>query len=151
MDRMNVGAESGGEKRGRAQGLAASLLLFVFAAACAGPAQQVKPQPRQAAAAPKPGRWQEGIASYYADVLHGRTTASGQPYDRDAATCAHRTHRFGTILEVQRLDDGRTVQCRVNDRGPFVKGRIVDLSRRLAAELGILDAGLTRVRIAPVH
>lgn len=125
------------------------LSVVLVAAACATTSQPTtssrKPAPKRDAAG-----WQVGIASFYADSLHGRKTASGQPYDRNAATCAHRTHRFGTVLRVELLENGRAVQCRVNDRGPFVEGRIVDLSKSLAAELGLLDRGLARVRIAPV-
>lgn len=107
-------------------------------------APERKPAPQR-----KP-TWEEGFASYYADRLHGRPTASGEPYDRNAATCAHRTHRFGTRLRVTNLATGRQVECRVNDRGPFVQGRVVDLSRALARELGLLEKGLARVRVQPV-
>jgi rare lipoprotein A len=126
--------------------------LALFASACATSRQETvtaKPERTQG-----PGRqpaWQEGLASYYHDSLHGRLTANGQRYDREAATCAHRTYKFGTQLHVQSVETGKTVQCRVNDRGPFVKGRIVDLSRRLARDLGMLDKGVARVRIAPVQ
>jgi len=136
------------------------IALALFASACATARQETTtaraPQRTGEAGpkpAPKPGRaskWQEGLASYYADSLHGRRTANGDRYDRNAATCAHRTHKFGTRLLVQSVDTGKTVQCSVNDRGPFVKGRIVDLSKRLARELGLLDRGVGKVRIAPV-
>lgn len=94
---------------------------------------------------------EKGVASYYADVLHGRLTASGQPYDKNAETCAHKTHRFGTKLEVRVVDTGRKVVCRVNDRGPFVSGRIVDVSRALAARLGLLERGVARVEVRKVE
>lgn len=93
---------------------------------------------------------ERGQASFYADSLHGRPTASGEPYDRNANTCAHRTHRFGTRLAVTLRDSGRKVVCRVNDRGPFVSGRVVDLSRRLARELGIIERGVADVVVVPV-
>ena len=130
--------------------LAAILLALALGAGCATARQETVPdaKPSRQTASPK---WQEGIASYYHDSLHGRLTASGQPYDRDAATCAHRTHRFGTVLRVELVETGAAVQCRVNDRGPFVKGRVVDLSNRLAKELGLIERGLARVRIAPVQ
>ncbi len=138
--------------------LPASQGLILLTSACATGKQETSTASRlKEEAGPKPapkmGRqpaWQVGIASYYADSLHGRKTASGQPYDRNADTCAHRTHKFGTKLLVQVVETGQTVQCRVNDRGPFVKGRIVDLSKKLARDLGLLDRGLTKVRIAPV-
>lgn len=91
---------------------------------------------------------EEGIASWYGREFHGRRTASGEIYDMHALTAAHRTLPFGTLLEVYNLDNGRSVQVRVNDRGPFVKGRILDLSRAAAEELGMVTAGLARVRIA---
>ncbi len=91
-----------------------------------------------------------GLASYYADRFHGRRTASGEPYDRDAFTCAHPRARFGTRLRVTDLATGRSVVVRVNDRGPFVKGRIVDLSLAAARALGIVERGLARVRVEPL-
>lgn len=94
-----------------------------------------------------PTRAEEGIASYYAASLEGRSTASGEPYRGAQATCAHRTHPFGTKLRITELRSGRSVVCRVNDRGPFVKGRVVDLSASLARELGIVKQGLAKVRV----
>jgi len=132
-------------------GLCAALLL---AAGCATASQATTQKAPPARATPRRDAgpaWQVGLASYYADSLHGRKTASGQPYDRNAATCAHRTHPFGTVLRVELVEDGRAVECRVNDRGPFVRGRIVDLSRRLAEELGLIERGVAKVRIAPVR
>jgi len=93
---------------------------------------------------------EEGIASYYARSLEGRRTASGEPYRGAAATCAHRTHAFGTRLRVTLLRTGQSVVCRVNDRGPFVEGRVVDLSSHLARELGIVEQGIARVRVEPL-
>jgi len=127
--------------------LAALLFALLLGAGCATARQETVRDERTRTAP----AWQEGLASYYHDSLHGRRTASGQPYDRNAATCAHRTHRFGTVLRVESVETGKVVQCRVNDRGPFVKGRIVDLSRKLAADLGLLERGVARVRVAPVE
>ena len=90
---------------------------------------------------------QTGLASYYHDRFHGRTTASGETYDRDALTAAHRTLPFGTVVEVRNLENGRSVRVTVNDRGPFVEGRIIDVSRRAARELGFLDQGLVEVSV----
>lgn len=100
--------------------------------------------PRPATEAPP---LQEGLASYYGDQFHGRSTASGEPYDKDAMTAAHRTLAFGTMVRVTRVDDGRAVVVRVNDRGPFVEGRIIDLSRKAAEQLGMIADGVVRVRI----
>lgn len=90
---------------------------------------------------------QVGSASYYANVLAGRRTASGIPYDPSAAVAAHRQLPFGTRLRVHNLANDRTVEVEVVDRGPFAKGRILDLSRSAARELGFIRQGHTRVRI----
>jgi len=94
---------------------------------------------------------QGGIASWYGPRFHGRRTASGERFDQDKMTAAHRTLRFGTIVVVTKPKNGRSVEVRINDRGPFIRGRIIDLSRAAAAELGIKKAGLARVRILPIH
>ncbi len=101
----------------------------------------------RAEAAPRP---ETGLASYYEDELQGRPTASGQPYDARRLTCAHRSHPFGAWLEVTNLDNGRKVRVMVNDRGPFVKGRVVDLSREAARQLRLIGRGLVRVRVVRV-
>lgn len=88
-----------------------------------------------------------GGASWYGPGFHGRRTASGERFDQNAMTCAHRTARFGTHLRVTDTRTGRSIVCRVNDRGPFVSGRIVDLSKAAAARLGILSRGTARVTI----
>lgn len=88
-----------------------------------------------------------GLASYYADRYHGRTTASGETFDTHALTAAHRTLRFGTLVKVTQLDNNRSVIVRINDRGPFVEGRVIDLSRAAAEELQITRAGLAKVKV----
>lgn len=88
-----------------------------------------------------------GIASYYADKYHGRTTASGEVFDTGKLTAAHRTLAFGTIVRVTHLASQRSVTVRINDRGPFVKDRVIDLSRAAARELQIEDAGLAKVKV----
>lgn len=105
------------------------------------------PSGRPAAAAASQS--EQGKASYYADKFEGRPTASGEPYRKGEMTAAHRTLAFGTLLEVKRAD-GRSVVVRVNDRGPHVRGRIVDLSRRAAEELGIVREGVVDVEIRVV-
>jgi rare lipoprotein A len=114
------------------------------------------------AAGPRgPAAWQAGAeeahesgrASWYGTPEDGfayRTTACGETMDPDAWTCAHRSLPFGTIVLVENLLNGRTAMLRVNDRGPYVGGRIIDLSRRGADELGILRLGVVPVRIRPV-
>ena len=93
------------------------------------------------------GRFQEGIASWYGDDFHGRITASGEVYDMYDMTAAHLMLPLGTIVEVMNLSNGRSVRVRINDRGPYIKGRILDLSYAAAKELGMLGCGTTRVRI----
>jgi rare lipoprotein A len=87
------------------------------------------------------------MASYYARSFEGRTTASGVPYDGRAMTCAHPTFPFGTLLRVTDLESGKSVLVKVTDRGPFARGRIVDLSWAAARELGMLTRGLARVAV----
>lgn len=96
---------------------------------------------------PRPLETVTGVASYYSDRLHNRITASGIPYDKNALVAAHRTYPFGTVLRVTNLANDRVVTVRVVDRGPFIKGRILDLSRRAAEELDFITAGLTEVLI----
>lgn len=89
-----------------------------------------------------------GKASYYADSLAGNTTASGDIYDPQAFTAAHRDLPFGTVVDVRRIDTGAVVRVRVNDRGPFGDAqRIIDLSRRAATELDMLRAGVVHVEL----
>ena len=91
-----------------------------------------------------------GLASYYGEDFQGRPTASGQPYDAKGLTCAHRSHPFGAVLEVTNLENGRKVRVMVNDRGSFKKGRVVDVSREAARQLGMLKRGTARVRVVRV-
>lgn len=88
-----------------------------------------------------------GMASFYGREHHGGPTASGERFDMRAMTAAHRTAPMGSKLKVTNLRNGRTVVVRVNDRGPFVRGRIIDVSRGAAEALGFVGAGLTKVSI----
>jgi rare lipoprotein A (peptidoglycan hydrolase) len=100
------------------------------------------------------GLTETGTASWYGHPYHGRPTASGEIYDMEKFTAAHRTLPFQTWLEVTNLSNGKHVEVRVTDRGPFVDGRILDLSHAAAQEIDMLRAGTTRVRlkvIAPPH
>ena len=85
---------------------------------------------------------QQGKASYYSRIFSGRKTASGERLHPDSLTCAHRTYPFGTKLKVYNPANGRSVIVRVTDRGPFVRGRIIDLSWRAAKELDIISKGV---------
>ncbi len=88
-----------------------------------------------------------GLASYYSDLFHGKPTASGELYDKDKFTAAHKTLPFGTTIKVTRLDNGKSVQVRVNDRGPYISGRIVELSRAAAEKIGLVTDGVARVKV----
>ena len=88
-----------------------------------------------------------GMASYYGKKFHGRRTASGEPFDMNAMTAAHKTLPFGTKLRVINPNNGKTVVVRINDRGPFTKGRTIDLSRSAAQEIGIVSSGHGRVEL----
>ncbi|EGV28745.1 rare lipoprotein A [Thiorhodococcus drewsii AZ1] len=93
------------------------------------------------------GYVQKGIASYYHDSLNGRRTASGQVYNKNRLSAAHKTLPLGSKVRVTDTRTGRSVVVKVNDRGPFVKGRIIDLSRKAARELGIVKRGVARVEL----
>ena len=90
---------------------------------------------------------QQGVASFYSDYFHGRTTASGETFNQQELTAAHKSLPFGTRVRVVRTDTGQEVEVVINDRGPFVKGRVIDLSRRAAKKLGMLNRGVAPVLI----
>jgi rare lipoprotein A len=90
---------------------------------------------------------QNGMASYYGPELHGRRTASGERFNHHGMTAAHRSAAFGSRLKVTNLANGRSVVVRVNDRGPFVRGRIVDVSAGAARQIGMHGRGVARVRV----
>lgn len=90
---------------------------------------------------------QKGTASYYAKSWTGRKTANGDRLHHDSLTCAHRTHKFGTLLKVKHMGNGREVIVRVNDRGPYGRGRIVDLSWGAAKALGMISQGVAKVEV----
>lgn len=92
-----------------------------------------------------------GKASYYADKYHGRKTANGEIYHKNKLTCAHKKLPFGTICKVTNLANGKSVKVRVNDRGPFVKGRIVDLSYKAMKIVDGLKAGVIEVELEIVQ
>ena len=88
-----------------------------------------------------------GIASYYGRRFHGRRTASGEPFDMHGFTAAHRTLPFGSLVRVTNPRNGRSVTVRINDRGPFVRGRTIDVSRAAAEELGMIARGHASVEL----
>jgi rare lipoprotein A len=93
------------------------------------------------------GYGEEGIASWYGGNFHGKTTANGEVYDMYGMTAAHKLLPFGTMVRVTHLENGRSVIVRVNDRGPFVENRIIDLTRAGAEQLGMIQTGTARVRV----
>jgi len=90
---------------------------------------------------------EEGVASYYADKFNGRKTASGATFRQNKLTAAHRTLPFGTRVKVKNISNGKTVKVTINDRGPFVQGRTIDLSKKAAQKLGILQQGIAPVKL----
>jgi rare lipoprotein A len=94
-----------------------------------------------------PGGSETGIASWYGHPYHGRAAANGEIYDMEKMTAAHRTLPFGTWVRVTNLTNGKTVDVRIIDRGPFVEGRIIDLSHAAAGAIDLLGPGIARVRV----
>lgn len=92
-------------------------------------------------------RSQKGMASYYHDSFHGRKTASGQRYNKNRLTAAHKTLPLGTKIRVTDTRTGRSIVVKVNDRGPYARGRVIDLSREAASELGMIGKGVSRVEL----
>ncbi|MBI5638598.1 MAG: septal ring lytic transglycosylase RlpA family protein [Nitrospinae bacterium] len=93
------------------------------------------------------GYEEKGTASWYGPDFHEKPTANGETYNQDAVTAAHRTLPFNTLVLVENLDNGRSVVVRVNDRGPYAKERIIDLSNRAATEIGMVGTGTARVKL----
>ncbi|MHC2993001.1 lipoprotein [Pontibacter sp. HJ8] len=96
------------------------------------------------------GYTEEGKASYYSNKLHGRKMANGDRYHKGKLTAAHRTLPFGTKVKVTNLQTNKTVKVKITDRGPFVKGRVVDLSEAAARRLDYIDAGIAPVKVKVV-
>jgi rare lipoprotein A len=113
--------------------------------ACAGRAP-ARPQVPTASAAPSPGV-ETGMASWYGNPYHGRRAASGEIFDMEKLTAAHRTLPFGTRVRVTETKSGHSVEVRINDRGPFAEDRIIDVSRAAARRLGLLGSGKALVRL----
>jgi peptidoglycan lytic transglycosylase len=115
------------------------LLALVAPVGCAGTAPSVGPSLERDV--------QVGFASYYDSRFHGARTANGERYDEKALTAAHRTLPFGTRVQVTNLSNGRSVIVTITDRGPFARGRVIDVSRRAARRLDFLRDGTARVRL----
>lgn len=120
----------------------------VAAAALAALLTIAAPTGSLAAQAAAPAPFETGLASWYGVPFHGRLTASGERYDMEAMTAAHKTLPFGARVLVRCLDTGLSVEVRVNDRGPFVSGRIIDLSAAAGRALSMESRGLARVELS---
>jgi len=94
-----------------------------------------------------PGHTQDGVASYYHDRFHGRKTASGAAYNKNALSAAHKSLPLGTEVRVTDARSGKSVIVKINDRGPYAKGRVIDLSRAAAREIGLTKKGLAKVKV----
>lgn len=140
------------------------LALAVFAASCAAPAVPTEPPALMSSASPAPPAAamqarppapsaggqvyrETGIASWYGKEFHGRKTASGEIFDMYGVSAAHRTLPLGTFIRVTNLDNFKSIKVKVNDRGPFVKTSILDLSLGAARDLGFVEQGTARVKI----
>ncbi|MFN3228326.1 MAG: septal ring lytic transglycosylase RlpA family protein [Asticcacaulis sp.] len=158
-------------------GLGAIALLLILLSACAGPRYDVRgdipggKRGREPAVArgeggyhsgslrpytvrgktyyPRiPDRYEEtGVASWYGDAFHGKPTSNGEVFNMWALSAAHKTLPLPSVVEVTNLENGRSIRVRVNDRGPFIDGRLIDLSRGAAEDLGILRQGMGKVRV----
>ena len=124
--------------------IALLLLAFLLGGGCAARAAGSKPSGPDAT---REGFVQTGVAAYYATAFHGRRTASGAIYDERDLTAAHRTLPFGTRVRVTHLENGKEVVVTINDRGPFTKGRVIDVSREAARRLDLIRDGVARVRL----
>lgn len=106
--------------------------------------------PEVVAPSTEPEPFERGVASWYGLPFHGRRTANGERFDMNALTAAHKTLPFGTLVKVRSLVNGREVVVRINDRGPFTPGRIIDLSHAAAKAIGLLGIGTKRVSLTLV-
>ncbi len=130
----------------------AAILLLVLACVWASSGCAGRPPVRDRAPLDRPagypvGHVERGVASWYGPGFHGHKTSNGEIYDMHRLTAAHRTLPLGSIVQVRSVATGKTVTVRINDRGPFAKGRIIDLSQAAAQTLGMLGAGTDRVEL----
>ncbi len=126
------------------RGLMVAALMALVLSGCAKRKRVAVP------ATPGPGFTEAGIASWYGRPYHGRRAASGEIYDMEKLTAAHRTLPFDSVVRVRNLENQRGVRVRINDRGPFVEGRIIDLSRAAARRIRMLGPGTAQVRLEVV-
>ena len=134
-------------RRAKCSGQLVAMLALAALASC-GSSRGVSTGSPQA---PRNAYTQKGLGSYYADKFNGRATASGTIYRASEMTAAHNTLPFGTIVRVTNTRNGRSVDVTVTDRGPHTKGYIVDVSRRAAVQLGIIEAGVVPVQLTVIR
>jgi peptidoglycan lytic transglycosylase len=134
-----------GKPRRSARCVGLAVVIMCALAACAAPPRPEAPLP--SAPAPSSSFTQIGLASWYGNAHAGHRTASGEPFDPGALTAAHRTLPLGTVVRVTNLANQRSVEVRINDRGPADTTRIIDLSKRAASVLDFAADGVVRVRI----
>ena len=120
------------------------VLLFIFIASCSSGRHTARQRPVEQDLPVGPI---DAVASWYGSDFHGRPTASGEPFDMHALSCAHKQYPFGTRLKVVHKTNSRAVECVVNDRGPFIDGRDIDLSYGAAKEIGLIGPGISRVSL----
>lgn len=129
--------------------LTASLALALWLGGCATQAPSMPDVQGMPEATPNDGESaveiERGLASWYGERFQGRRTASGEPFDMNDLTAAHKTLPFGTQVRVRHATTGKEVLVRVNDRGPHVRGRVIDLSRAAAAAIGLVQTGVAPV------
>ena len=112
------------------------ILVLVFASSC------------HHRSIPAASGTETGMASYYSETYNGKKTANGEIYNSSDYTAAHKTLPFGTKVKVTNLSNGKTVKVRVNDRGPYVSGRIIDLTRTAARKIEMVNTGVVKVKIS---
>lgn len=136
-------APAGKRLRARA-GLMLALAAGLWLGGCAAPSRT---DPSVPDAGQISTEMDAGVASWYGERFHGRRTASGEAFNMNEFTAAHKTLPFGTQVRVRNLDNGQEVVVRINDRGPFTRGRVIDLSRAAASAIGLIQTGTARVAV----
>src|SRR5713101_1780864 len=130
------------------RGWLVSVTIAVVLAGCGGPRRRVAiPRATSLSSLSGPGAVQTGMASWYGPGFHGRLTANGEVYNQYELTAAHPTLRLGSRAMVTNLNTGQSIEVRINDRGPFVDGRVIDLSYAAARNIGVYEPGTAPVRI----
>ena len=120
--------------------LLALIAIALFFTACGRKRARIAKPPRI-------GKTQSGIASWYGPPYHGRRSANGEVYDMEKLTAAHRTFAFDTWVRVRNLDNGKEIDVRITDRGPFVRGRVIDLSKAAARNIDMIGPGIAKVKL----